>query len=61
MTTSPALPDAVSTLLQFQAGLPIAGLPTYGAERFAAELELFPTWCVQREFARQWDTAEQAL
>ncbi len=51
----------MQALLQFQTRVPVDGLPAYGADRLQAELELFPAWCVQREFGRQWDAAEQAL
>ncbi|MDP2004699.1 MAG: hypothetical protein Q8K45_03415 [Rubrivivax sp.] len=52
---------ALQALLQFQTGTPVDGLPAYGADRLAAELELFPQWCVQREFGRHWEATEQAL
>ncbi len=61
LTTDSSLRAAIQALLQFQAAVPVDGLPAYGADRLQAELEFFPTWCVQREFGRQWDAAEQAL
>lgn len=61
LTTDSPLRAAVQALLHFQASVPVDGLPAYGADRLLAELELFPLWCVQREFGRQWDAAEQAL
>jgi len=61
LTTEPHLHAAVLALLQFQTCVPVDGLPAYGADRLQAELELFPVWCVQREFGRSWDAAGQAL
>ncbi len=61
LTTDSLSRAAVQALLQFQARVPVDGLPAYGADRLLAELELFPAWCVQREFGRQWSAAEQAL
>lgn len=51
----------MQALLQFQIRVPVDGLPAYGADRLLAELELFPVWCVQREFGRSWNASEQAL
>lgn len=61
MTIEPPPHAAVQALLQFQLRVPPDGLPAYGADRLLAELELFPVWCVRREYGRDWDTAGQAL
>jgi len=64
----PSLPNtetrrhaAVQALLQFQAAVPVEGLPVLGADHLQAELDLFPVWCVQRAFGRAWGADEQAL
>lgn len=61
MTTDSPTRAALQALLQFQAGVPVEGLPAYGADRVQAELDGFRAWCVQGAFGRAWDAAEQAL
>ena len=51
--------DALSALVRLQQGVPAAALPRYEAAQIAAELALFPEWCVQREFGIHWGRAEQ--
>jgi N-acetylmuramate 1-kinase len=50
--------DAMTALVQFQRRVPHAGLPVYDAALLRRELELFPEWCVQREFGVTWDEAQ---
>jgi aminoglycoside/choline kinase family phosphotransferase len=51
--------DALTALVRLQQGVPAAALPRYEAPQMAAELALFPDWCVQREFGIHWSRAEQ--
>ena len=51
--------DALHALVQFQTGVDAARLPPFDEQLLAAELALFPTWCVQREFGLAWTLAEQ--
>ena len=50
--------DALSALVRLQQGVPAAALPGYAEAQIAAELALFPEWCVQREFGITWTAAE---
>jgi aminoglycoside/choline kinase family phosphotransferase len=52
--------DAIAALTQFQQRVPAAVLPPFDAALLQTELDLFPTWCVQREFNQTWTAAEQA-
>ena len=51
---------AVGALVQWQTGVDGSGLPPYDDALLRRELALFPEWCVQREFGRQWSSDEQA-
>ncbi len=50
--------DAIGALVQWQQKVPCSGLPAYDEALLARELALFPEWCVQREFGRDWNAAE---
>ena len=50
--------DAIDTLVRMQAATDASTLPACDEALLARELELFPQWCVQREFGVGW-TAEQ--
>ena len=52
--------EAMTTLVRFQAGVPAAALPAFGAATLREELELFPQWCVQREHGIAWDAIQRA-
>lgn len=56
--------DAIEALVRWQAGTladgSAHGLPPYDEALLTRELELFPTWCVQREHGIQWTGAQQA-
>ncbi len=52
--------DALHALLRLQQGVPAAALPPFDETLLAAELALFPQWCVQREFGITWTAAENA-
>jgi hypothetical protein len=52
--------EALTTLVRFQAGVPAAALPSFGAATLREELALFPEWCVQREHGISWDDSQRA-
>lgn len=47
--------DAVGALLRIQSGVGCDGLPPYDEARLRAELDLFPTWFVQRHLGIEPD------
>ncbi|MFN9748230.1 MAG: aminoglycoside phosphotransferase family protein [Burkholderiales bacterium] len=53
--------QAIEALVQWQVRLSPQGLPDYNHALLHRELELFPEWCVGREYGRQWSAAEQAV
>lgn len=52
--------QASAALVRFQSRVPGNHLPPFGPALLQAELDLFPTWCVQREFGLSWSAAQQA-
>ena len=46
--------DATQALVQFQLHVPSDTLPPFDKALLRSELDLFPTWCVQREFGITW-------
>jgi hypothetical protein len=52
--------DAVEALVQWQVRVDASTLPPYDDALLRRELQLFPDWCVQREFGRRWTDKEQA-
>jgi hypothetical protein len=51
---------ALAALVRLQQRVPAAELPPFDARAQQAELDLFPQWCVEREFGRRWGEREQA-
>jgi aminoglycoside/choline kinase family phosphotransferase len=51
--------DAISALVQMQLRTDASALPVYDEALLLRELELFPTWCVEREFGIRWTTEQQ--
>jgi aminoglycoside/choline kinase family phosphotransferase len=51
---------AFDALVRFQRGMSPDGLPPYDEALLRRELELFPTWCVEREFGQTWSEAQCA-
>jgi N-acetylmuramate 1-kinase len=51
--------DAIRALIQWQTHVPGDVLPPYDEAMLRRELQLFPDWCVQREFGVAWSDAEQ--
>ncbi len=52
--------DAIRALVQWQQHVPASALPAFGPALLQRDLDLFPAWCVQREFGLSWTDAEQA-
>ena len=52
--------QALSALVQLQCRVPPQDLPPFDEGLLAAELALFPQWCVQREFGITWTAREQS-
>lgn len=50
---------ALGALEQMHRRVAVQGLPTYDATRLQAELDLFPTWFVERHLGRSMGPAEQ--
>jgi N-acetylmuramate 1-kinase len=51
--------DAVHALVRIQCGVPAAALPPFDEALLRRELDLFPQWCVQREFGITWTPAQE--
>ena len=51
--------DALQALIRFQERVPASALPPFDEALLARELDLFPQWCVQREFGVRWTDAQQ--
>jgi aminoglycoside/choline kinase family phosphotransferase len=52
--------EAIGALVRMQAGTPADQLPAFDEALLRRELELFPEWCVQREFGIAWDEAQRS-
>jgi aminoglycoside/choline kinase family phosphotransferase len=52
--------DAIAALVRWQQRIPSDVLPPFDAALLRRELELFPAWCVAREYGRTWSDAERA-
>jgi aminoglycoside/choline kinase family phosphotransferase len=50
---------AIATLVRLQREGDAEGLPPYDEALIRRELQLFPDWCVQREFGQAWDATQQ--
>lgn len=50
--------DALAAWLKLQQSSPV-GLPAYDEALLRRELELFPAWCVEREFGLVWSEAQR--
>jgi aminoglycoside/choline kinase family phosphotransferase len=51
--------DAIRALVQWQLHVPAHALPPFSDALLERDLDLFPEWCVQREFRVSWSAAEQ--
>jgi aminoglycoside/choline kinase family phosphotransferase len=52
--------EAMGALVQWQSNVDATGLPAYDDALLRRELQLFPDWCVQREFNVKWTDEQQA-
>jgi aminoglycoside/choline kinase family phosphotransferase len=52
--------DAIAALVQWQSRGAASGLPPYNDALLRRELQLFPDWCVAREFGATWNFGEKA-
>jgi N-acetylmuramate 1-kinase len=52
--------EAIAALVQWQSGVDASGLPAYDDALLRRELQLFPDWCVQREFGVTWSDEQHA-
>jgi aminoglycoside/choline kinase family phosphotransferase len=52
--------EAIGALVQWQSQMDTTGLPAYDDTLLRRELQLFPDWCVQREFNVTWNDEQQA-
>ncbi len=51
--------DAIDALVQWQLRVDPATLPPYDDALLRREVELFPTWCVEREFGQAWNEKQR--
>jgi N-acetylmuramate 1-kinase len=51
---------AIDALVRWQRGVGFDGLPTYAGPMLQRGLNLFPEWCVEREYGVTWGEAERA-
>lgn len=52
--------DAISALLVWQQQVDASTLPPYDEVLLRREMQLFPDWCVEREYGQTWGDAERA-
>jgi N-acetylmuramate 1-kinase len=53
--------DAIAALVQWQSHVPGETLPPYDDAMLRRELQLFPDWCVQREYGLVWGEGERKV
>ena len=51
---------AFEALVRFQVRMAPDGLPRYDEAVLRRELDLFPVWCVEREFGQAWDETQRS-
>ena len=52
--------NAIAALVRWQARGDASDLPAYEAALLQRELDLFPTWCVEREYGITWNDAQRS-
>jgi N-acetylmuramate 1-kinase len=57
--TDTLMRDAIAALVQWQSKVPGDTLPPYDDAMLRRELQLFPEWCVAREYGVTWSEREQ--
>jgi len=53
--------DAIAALVQWQLKLDAHALPPYDEALLRREMQLFPDWCVEREFGQAWSERQRAI
>lgn len=53
--------DALDALAQLQRAVSAEGLPEFDAALLHEEMQLFPDWCVAREFEIEWTPAQRQV
>jgi hypothetical protein len=51
---------AIGALVQWQRGVPYDGLPAYAGPTLQRGLDVFPEWCVGREYGVTWNDDQRA-
>lgn len=59
-TASSLMQDAIGALVQWQTSADASMLPPYDEALLKRELQLFPDWCVAREYGVTWSADQQA-
>jgi aminoglycoside/choline kinase family phosphotransferase len=59
-TIAQLMRDATAALLAWQQKVDPSSLPPYDAALLRREMQLFPDWCVAREYGQTWTDAQQA-
>lgn len=59
-TVSRLMRDATAALLVWQQRVAPATLPPYDEALLRREMQLFPDWCVEREFGQTWTDTQRA-
>jgi len=60
-TADTLMRDAIAALVQWQLRVDPQDLPPYDDALLRRELQLFPDWCVEREFGLAWGERERGL
>ena len=59
-TVTRLMRDAVAALLVWQQQVDASSLPPYDEALLRREMQLFPDWCVEREYGQTWTDTQQA-
>jgi aminoglycoside/choline kinase family phosphotransferase len=59
-TVTRLMGDAIASLLVWQQHVDASTLPPYDEALLRREMQLFPDWCVEREYGQTWTDTQQA-
>jgi len=59
-TVAQLMRDATTALIRFQQQVDPSSLPPYDEALLRREMQLFPDWCVEREYGQTWTDQQQA-
>jgi N-acetylmuramate 1-kinase len=59
-TVTQLMREATTALVRFQQQVDPSSLPPYDEALLRREMQLFPDWCVEREYGQTWTDAQQA-